>query len=233
MLRGFVLGYAAAPTEMLGLETHSTDRYSDFMTDNAEPAASTGDFEGWANLFTRCRAFSHPSELHGGLCGRLAAGARLDQPQWFEVVCEHIGIAPETLEQGEDLPAELPEFMDDVYRQTLEQLSAADMAFQPLLPEDDYAFEQRLQALAAWVRGFLEGMALAAGEKLGEAPDEIRELIEDMVAISQVEEADDGDETAEVQLNDITEYVRLGVISVFTEFNPPAKSSPVAGQTLH
>mgnify|MGYP003650594696 CR=1 FL=1 len=202
------------------------------MTDHAESGASAGDFEGWANLFTRCRAFSHPSELHGGLCGRLAAGARLDQQQWLEVVCEHIGIAPETLEQGEDLPPELPEFMEGAYRRTLEQLRATDMAFQPLLPDDDYAFDQRLQALAAWVRGFLEGMALAAGEKLGEAPDEIRELIEDMVAISQVEEADEGDEGAEVQLIDITEYV-LGVISVFTEFNPPAQSSPVAGQTLH
>lgn len=203
------------------------------MSDNAESGNQTADFEGWANLFTRCRAFSHPSELHGGLCGRLAAGARLDQPQWLEVVCEHIGIAPETLEQGEDLPAELPDFMAEAYRQTLLQLQATDMAFQPLLPGDDYAFEQRLQALAAWVRGFLEGMALAAGEKLGEAPDEIRELIEDMVAISQVEESDAGDEGAEMQLIDITEYVRLGVISVFTEFNPPAPSSPAAAQTLH
>ncbi|MFC4260617.1 UPF0149 family protein [Marinobacter lacisalsi] len=203
------------------------------MTDNAEPGTRTADFEGWANLFTRCRAFSHPSELHGGLCGRLAAGARLDQPHWLEVVCEHIGIAPETLEQGEDLPPELPEFMAEAYRQTLLRLQATDMAFQLLLPEDDYAFEQRLQALAAWVRGFLEGMALAAGEKLGEAPDEIRELIEDMVAISQVEDSDAGDEGAEMQLIDITEYVRLGVISVFTEFNPPAPSSPAAAQTLH
>ena len=203
------------------------------MTDNAEPGTSAGDFEGWANLFTRCRAFSHPSELHGGLCGRLAAGARLNQQQWLDVVCEHIGIAPETLAQGEDLPAELPDFMAEAYQQTLDQLRATDMAFEPLLPDDDYAFEQRLQALAAWVRGFLEGMALAAGEKLGQAPDEIRELIEDRVAISQVEESDEGDEAAEVQLIDITEYVRLGVISVFTEFNPPEPSTPSAGQTLH
>lgn len=203
------------------------------MTDNAEPGTSSGDFEGWANLFTRCRAFSHPSELHGGLCGRLAAGARLNSQQWLDVVCEHIGIAPDALQQGDDLPADLPQFMADAYRDTLEQLRASDMAFQPLLPEDDYAFEQRLQALSAWVRGFLEGMALAAGEQLGQAPDEIRELIEDMVAISQVEEADDGDETAEVQLNDITEYVRLGVISVFTEFNPPEPSPSSASQTLH
>ena len=203
------------------------------MTDNAESGSRTDDFEGWANLFTRCRAYSHPSELHGGLCGRLAAGARLSQQQWFEVVCEHLGVAPETLEQAEELPAELPGFMADAYQHTLGQLRATDMAFQPLLPEDDYAFDQRLQALAAWVRGFLEGMALAAGEKLGQAPDEIRELIEDMVAISQVEDADEGDEAAEVQLNDISEYVRLGVISVFTEFNPPEQASPAAGQTLH
>lgn len=203
------------------------------MTDNAEPGTGTDDFEDWANLFTRCRAFSHPSELHGGLCGRLSAGARLNREQWLDVVCEHIGIAPDALSGGDDVPPELPGFMDDAYRRTLAQLRSTDMAFQPLLPEDDYAFEQRLQALSSWVRGFLEGMALAAGERLGEAPDEIRELIEDMVAISQVEDTGEGDQAAEVQLNDITEYVRLGVISVFTEFNPPEQTPPSAGQTLH
>ncbi|MBB96795.1 MAG: YecA family protein, partial [Rhodobacteraceae bacterium] len=99
------------------------------------------DFEGWANLFTRCRAFSHPSELHGGLCGRLAAGARLSEQQWLEVVCEHVGIAPGALTSDDDLPPELPAFMDEAYHQTLDRLRATDMAFQPLLPEDDYAFD--------------------------------------------------------------------------------------------
>ncbi|MFW5824486.1 MAG: UPF0149 family protein [Marinobacter sp.] len=203
------------------------------MTDNAEPGSGTGDFENWANLFTRCRAFSHPSELHGGLCGRLAAGARLERSQWLEVVGEHMGIAPQTLASGDNIPPELSSFMESAYSQTLAQLRSTDMAFQPLLPQDDYAFEQRLQALSSWVRGFLEGMALAAGQRLGEAPEEIRELIEDLVAISQVEDSGEGDEAAEVQLNDITEYVRLGVISVFTEFNPPEQTPPSAGQTLH
>ncbi|SFR60274.1 hypothetical protein SAMN05216203_1707 [Marinobacter daqiaonensis] len=203
------------------------------MTEYADSGAGNADFEVWANLFTRCRAFGHPSELHGGLCGRLAAGARLEQQQWLDVVCEHMGIAPEALAGDDDIPDELPDFMADAYRTTLEELRSSALEFQPLLPEDDYAFEQRLQALSAWVRGFLEGMAVAAGERLGEAPGEIRELIEDMVAISQVEEAADADEAAEVQLNDITEYVRLGVVSVFTEFNPPEKPSSSAGQTLH
>lgn len=203
------------------------------MSDNAQSGGDAEHFEGWANLFTRCRAFSHPSELHGGLCGRLAVGARLNAQQWLDVVYEHIGLSPEALAQGDDVPAELPDFMDKAYQVTLARLQASDLAFQPLLPDDEYAFEQRLQALAAWVRGFLEGMALAAGQQLGEAPEEIRELIEDMVAISQVEEAGEEGEAAEVQLHDITEYIRLGVISVFTEFNPPEKPSPSAGQTLH
>src|SRR5690554_3758878 len=119
------------------------------MTDNAASGFRTDDFEGWANLFTRCRAFSHPSELHGGLCGRLAAGARLSQPQWLEVVCEHIGIAPTALTSDDNLPPELSSFMDESYDQALTQLRATDMAFELLLPEDDYAFDQRLQALSA------------------------------------------------------------------------------------
>ena len=107
------------------------------------------------------------------------------------------------------------------------------MSFHPLLPDDDYALDQRIQSLAAWVQGFLEGMAVTAGARLGEANDDIRELIEDMVAISQVEEEDDTSDEAEFQLSDLTEYVRLGVLSVFTEFNPPESPKNVGGKTLH
>jgi uncharacterized protein YgfB (UPF0149 family) len=106
------------------------------------------------------------------------------------------------------------------------------MSFQPLLPDDDYAIEQRLEALTSWVRGFLEGMALSAGQALGEAPDEIRELIEDLVAISQVADDDEPDDESEQQLMEIVEYVRLGALAVFTEFNPPEKPSPNT-PTLH
>ena len=122
--------------------------------------------------------------------------------------------------------------MASAYSQTLELLKATDMSFQPLLPDDDYAIEQRLEALTSWVRGFLEGMALSAGQALGEAPDEIRELIEDLVAISQVADDDEPDDESEQQLMEIVEYVRLGALAVFTEFNPPEKPSPNT-PTLH
>lgn len=191
-------------------------------------AARAAEFERWANVFTAHKAFSHPSELHGVLCGRLAAGSRINEPDWLSMVCEHMGLPESAADDSEDLAP----FMNKAYEQTLALLKSADMSFHPLLPDDDYAIEQRLEALVAWVRGFLEGMALSAGEALGQAPDEIRELIEDMVAISQLADDEEASDESEQQLLEITEYIRLGALAVFTEFNAPEQpesSSP----TLH
>ncbi|MCK2150745.1 MULTISPECIES: UPF0149 family protein [Marinobacter] len=191
-------------------------------------AARAAEFERWANVFTAHKAFSHPSELHGVLCGRLAAGSRIEEPEWLNMVCEHMGLPENAADDSEDLAP----FMNKAYDQTLSHLKSTDMSFHPLLPDDDYAIEQRLEALVAWVRGFLEGMALTAGEALGQAPDEIRELIEDMVAISQLEDDEEASDESEQQLLEITEYIRLGALAVFTEFNEPERpASP--SPTLH
>lgn len=191
-------------------------------------AARAAEFERWANVFTAHQAFSHPSELHGVLCGRLATGSRIQEADWLAMVCEHMGLPENAVEESDDLAP----FMNKAYQQALALLSSADMSFHPLLPDDDYAIEQRLEALIAWVRGFLEGMALSAGASLGEAPDEIRELIEDLVAISQLAEDEEADEESEQQLLEITEYVRLGALAVFTEFNAPPKPESDS-PTLH
>jgi uncharacterized protein len=201
---------------------------SRFMSETDLSNSQAVAFEQWANVFTVHQAFSHPSELHGALCGRLAAGARMQEGEWLGMVCEHMGLPPTG---GEDSP-KLHDFMVNAYAETLERLKSADMSFRPLLPDDDYAIEQRLEALISWVRGFLEGMALSAGQSLGQAPDEIRELIEDMVAISQLSDDEQQDDESEQQLMEITEYVRLGALSVFTEFNPPEKPQQ-ASPTLH
>ncbi len=183
-------------------------------------------FEQWANVYAAHKAFSHPSELHGSLCGRLAAGRRPDRQAWLTTVCEHMGLPLTEVEESPDLIS----FMTHARDAMLTELSAADMSFQILLPDDDYSLDQRLQALSAWVRGFLEGLAMVGGESLGQAPEEIRELIEDLVAVSQVAETEEDSDEGEYELTEIAEYVRLGALAVFTEFNAPA--APPAN-TLH
>lgn len=199
------------------------------MTSTEPEKALASDFEQWANIYAVHKAFSHPSELHGSLCGRLAAGARMNLDEWLQVVSENMGIPKTAVDESEALAG----FMSAAYDQALAQMKASDMTFTPLLPDDDYSLDQRVQALSAWVRGFLEGMAVGA-EALGEAPDEIRELIEDMVAISQVNDSEEDSEEGEYQLNEVIEYVRLGALAVFTEFNPPeAAASASKTNTLH
>ncbi|HTN34093.1 MAG TPA: UPF0149 family protein [Marinobacter sp.] len=198
---------------------------SETDTPNAIRAA---EFERWANIFTAHKAFSHPSELHGALCGRLAAGTRISESEWLGVVCEQMGLPESAAEESDDLAP----FMVHAYDQALSQLQSTDMSFHPLLPDDDYAIEQRLEALAVWIGGFLEGMAMSAGESLGQAPDEIRELIEDMVAISQLSGDEEADNESERQLVEITEYIRLGALAVFTEFNAPERPASQT-PTLH
>jgi hypothetical protein len=198
------------------------------MTDTAPDAPEQPGFETWANLYATHQAFSHPSELHGGLCGRLAAGSRLSMDDWLTLACEHMGIAPETAKASQELEA----FLCQAYDRTLASLQASDLSFQPLLPDEDYALQERLQSLSAWVRGFLEGMALVATQELGEATGETRELVEDFVAISQVAEGDSEGNESEQHWIEIAEYVRVGVLTLFMEFNPPMPA-PSTKETLH
>src|SRR5690554_8183263 len=81
-------------------------------------AARAAEFERWANVFTAHKAFSHPSELHGVLCGRLAAGTRIEEQQWLAIVCEHMGLADQAMEESDDLAP----FMYGAYEKTLAQL---------------------------------------------------------------------------------------------------------------
>ena len=189
-------------------------------------AAVPQDFETWADVFLRQGAVSHPSELHGNLSGQLALGARLSNDAWLALAAEHMGSEQVAAMQEED--AGLRDFLMNAYEQTLRAMNSPDMSFMPLLPDDEYGLSERLVALGAWVRGFLEGMALVGSRQLGESSPEIREIIRDFVAISQVDADEDGAEEDELQLAEVIEFVRVGVLTVFTEFN----TAPAA-ETLH
>src|SRR5690554_6509668 len=122
-----------------------------FMSEtDTSAAARAAGFERSANVFSSNKAFRPPRELHRPPCGRFGAGARNQEEDWLVMACEHMGLAEQAVEESDDLGA----FMNGAYEKTLAQLQSSEMSFQPLLPDDDYAIEQRLEALVAWVRGF-------------------------------------------------------------------------------
>ncbi len=187
------------------------------------------EFDWLANVYNSHGAINHPSELHGLLLGQLAGGQRLDEQSWLAMVIEHMGV--EQLDT-EKQPGVLDD-LNSLYEHVDQEIEQDSSSFVLFLPDDEYALTERLEALALWVRGFLEGIALAANEELAKVDEELQEILRDLIQISQLDERVSANESAEREFFEICEYVRIGVLNLYAEFNEPAESEEQRKPTLH
>lgn len=188
------------------------------------------DFDWLANFYASQGAINHPCELHGLLIGRLSGGERLSADEWLKLVVEHMGL--EQLVQDDKSERALTNLVE-LYSKNVQQLEDMAMGFSLVLPDDEFILNQRVEALGMWVRGFLEGLALAAKGQLKTADADIQELLRDLVAISQIDDQTEDSEDAEKEINEIIEYVRVGVVTVFSEFNGQEEPEDEQSKTLH
>ncbi|HEX7036756.1 MAG TPA: UPF0149 family protein [Pseudomonadales bacterium] len=161
------------------------------------------------------------AELHGAVCG-LAACHGEDVP--IEDVVALLGVDSLTDE------AAVREFVSAAAA----DLAAEDMSFMPLLPEDDVALEDRLEALGQWCASFLAGLAAGLARRgvgtLDSCPDEVKEIVRDFAAIAQVDplgstvdpSGSAGDaqgsserrEAAEQDFVELEEFVKVGALLI-------------------
>ena len=71
------------------------------------------------------------------------------------------------------------------------------------------------------MRGFLEGVAISASEKLNGMTDDLQEILKDLVEICQLDPRVEQSESGEKEFFEISEYVRIGVLNLYAEFNQP------------
>ena len=142
------------------------------------------------------------TELHGGLCGWLAAGGELT-PSW-----------PAQVLVDASLPAAVADgALDRLGRASAAQFEDRDFGFELLLPPADASLVARSGALFGWCRGFLGGFGLAAGA----APplsEEGREALADLARLAAATPQDDGDDDDEQALAEIEEFVRVAVLLI-------------------
>jgi yecA family protein len=174
-------------------------------------SASALHFDQINRLLQRHGALQGAAELHGFLCGQLAAGRRLSRGEWLRAASEQADLGQHPDEVSGDL-------LQLVYSQTLTSLGSGELDFQPLLPDDDAALDQRVAALGQWCQGFLAGFGLAGG-----ADAELAETLQDFGAIAQIglddDEASDA-EGSEENFVAIYEYVRLAAVDMFWQSQP-------------
>ncbi|MFN3882209.1 MAG: UPF0149 family protein [Nitrincola lacisaponensis] len=161
-----------------------------------------------------------PAELHGLMTGQLSAGARFDSDTLLRVLCELMNVGH--LEQEGSQLALL-----ELYQVTLSQLQDEELGLRLLLPDDDQAISQRVDALSSWCSGFLAGFGMYLGDH--SMSDTLREGLQDFSEIAQVSsdpaELNDDDEAGLLELQ---EYVRMAALYMFAECNPGSEPDPEA-----
>ncbi|HCH23872.1 MAG TPA: hypothetical protein DE179_06195 [Oceanospirillaceae bacterium] len=172
-------------------------------------------FDDFADMFVEMGAFGTPAELHGLMCGQLAAGVRFDAAAWLAMVVAHLDV--QEVEDDDDKTE-----LVGLYELALSQLSDGGFTFTLLLPDDDTEIAARAESLGSWCSGFLGGFGLAYDRKKQKLNEEITETMDDLSQIAMVSLDDDDNAEAEQSLMELTEYVRMAALMVFSEFNQAA-----------
>ena len=175
------------------------------------------DFDQLADIYWRLGVMQSPSQLQGFLLGQLVVGEELGSGQWLEQVADFTdSVEPPNPQEGL--------VFQQFYAGSAQQLASEDMALQLLLPDDGADIGQRIDSLGQWCQGFLAGFAMA-GKQVQEQQGqqqysaETAEALSDMAAISQIElsEGDEDEQQREQHYFEISEYLRLAVMSIYLE----------------
>ena len=156
-----------------------------------------------------------PAELHGLLLGRSCAGAGFEVGPWLVDAAELLGGEPqESVRQA----------LIGLQEMVRGELTGEDIAVVLLLPSDDAPLAERAAALGQWCQGFLGGFGLTAGDKALSA--EGMEVLQDLSAIAQVQNALDESEDGENDYMEVMEYLRVAPLLLFSECNAPPAPAP-------
>ena len=178
------------------------------------------DFDDLSHILIKMNAATEAAEAQGLFCGILCALGRVDKQSWIHQV---IG---EAVEPGDLLIKEVKEHLETLYQETLKSMYDDEYGFQLFLPDDEVTLEERIHTISEWCQGFLLGFSMSSLDSLeSEAREEIEGLLEDFIEVTRIDaESGEDDTDDEDSFVEIEEYIRMGVIYIFTSLNPVATS---------
>ena len=150
------------------------------------------------------------AEAHGSLCGALTTVGGLSAHAWLGDLLPEPALSEDALRSRN--------LLESLFAETASALSAQDMEFEPVLPDDAAPIEQRVAALAAWCGGFLYGFGL--GDRTGAEvlSDEVNEVLRDFGEISRaVVDSDETAESSEESYAELVEYLRAATQLTYDE----------------
>lgn len=144
-----------------------------------------------------------PAELHGMVCGLAVTSAGGFSVDAFVELA------------GADALTDEGSVEQFVYA-ALDDLSNEEMAFAPIIPDDDEALDLRVGALGDFCAGFLSGFGAGVQAERTDLPPDVQEIISDFASISGIDDAAAEDEQDETSFMELFEYVRVGVLLIMS-----------------
>lgn len=181
------------------------------------------DFDELANHLLEQGLQSSPSDIHGCLCGLLAAGAAVEPELALSALIETLDL---------ELRGELAGQVMQLYTISAAALEDEEFDFHPLLPDDEADIETRALALAGWCQGFLSGFALVSAGASSASENAVSrdsaEVLKDFAAIAQAEtnsEDREDEEASEENYFELVEYLRFATLNVYLDSRSDADTS--------
>lgn len=161
------------------------------------------------------------SEIHGTLCGLLCASNNTQANSWF------VSLVPE-IDNSNLLQKEAQQLLVLLYEETQRQLNDPTCDFQLLLPDDYTDLATRTISLGDWCQGFIMGFMMCGIKDFRKLPENSAEVAQDIVEMSRIGseyESENTEDDAEA-LEELIEYVRVGVLLINEELHP-SRAAPV------
>lgn len=192
------------------------------------PQHALFDYDDWTHKLDQNAMMASAAELHGLIAGMLSAGMQADAGMMLPVLHDF-------LNDGQAVNAELKGQIGLLIVETSSQLKDEELGFALLLPNDDEALPERLEALVEWAQSFLVGFAISQ-HNLSVCSADVREAIEQLTEVTRIDvytQDDSSDAENEESYFLVLEHVRVLVMTCFNEVGEKFASEKVPNATLH
>jgi yecA family protein len=148
------------------------------------------------------------SEFHGALCGVCCGVPDAPAKEWLDRALSSVEAEAHPTREACARIAGLATDLRDA-------LTAGELDYALVLPEESEPLAVRAGALARWCEGFLYGLALADAAAMRALTGDAREALEDLAAIARTAGSANDSETDEEAYEELVEFVRIAVQLVF------------------
>ena len=175
-------------------------------------------------LLCAAGALMNAAEVHGLVCAMICRDAKQEAQDFFVAL-----VRSEKKEHSDTDKRAL-----DVFTQIDDYLNNLEFRFRLFLPDDESTLEQRMTAVTNWCQGFVQGMGeghIARVQK-NYGP-EFGDLLACIQDISAVEMQASGDEEDEEALENLIDFLSLGVLNLYQELLEKKSEKHDGKETIH